>query len=184
MLITYNGMHCKRCINPPRHAIDKYLNPMHLSIDVITSSWWHLKHSRCGERRREADAPDQRWNLYFTDKLGKMNKYFIEHLFKHIFYSVQLMFLRWIPLLFRCPCFVHWRLKTCHRNRSFKRAYTQQIVTSFYYSTSHTFLYSLMLIPSIPLLADTYACFACLSWCWLSWCWSWLKVGQCWLYTD
>ena len=41
-----------------------------------------------------------------------------------------------------------------------------------------------MLIPSIPLLADLYVCFACFSWCWLSWCWSWLKVGQCWLYTD
>ena len=48
------------------------------------------------------------------------------------------------------------------------------------YSTRHTFWYSLMLIPSIPLLADSYACFACLSWCW----WSWLKVGQCWLYND
>ena len=48
------------------------------------------------------------------------------------------------------------------------------------YSTRHTFWYSLMLIPSIPLLADSYVCFACLSWCW----WSWLKVGQSWLYND
>ena len=41
-----------------------------------------------------------------------------------------------------------------------------------FYSTRHTFWYRIMLIPSIPLLADPYACFACLSWCWLSWRWS------------
>ena len=60
---------------------------------------------------------------------------------------------------------------------------TLKLVISIMYSTMHTFWYRLMLIPSIPLLADPYACFACLFWCWLSWCWSWLKVGQCWLYT-
>ena len=44
-------------------------------------------------------------------------------------------------------------------------------ICMLFYSTWHTFWYSLMLIPFIPLLADPYACFACLSWCWLSWCW-------------
>ena len=61
---------------------------------------------------------------------------------------------------------------------------TKLLAVQTNYSTRHTFWYSLMMIPSIPLLADPYVCFACLSWCWLSWCWSWLKVGQCWLYTD
>ena len=43
----------------------------------------------------------------------------------------------------------------------------KQVICINRYSTRHTFWYNLMLIPSIPLLADTYAC---LSWCWLFWC--------------
>ena len=70
--------------------------------------------------------------------------------------------------------FKYGGLRICLRNRRITRAY----------NTSHNFLYSLILIPSIPLLADSHACFAGLSWCWLYWCWSWLEVGQCWLYTD
>ena len=46
------------------------------------------------------------------------------------------------------------------------------------------FLDSLMLISTIPLFVHSYACFACLSCCWLSWYYFWLKVGQSWLFTD
>ena len=75
--------------------------------------------------------------------------------------------------------FEQWELELWYSSWTF-------LVTRHFhgYSTRHTFWYSLMLVPSIPMHADPYACFACLSWCWLSWCWSWLKVGQFWLYTD
>ena len=82
----------------------------------------------------------------------------------------------------------HWILKiiivfSLHACRFYlPRKGFDKLWTNFntvYYSTRHTFWYSLMLIPSIPMLADSYAYFACLSWCWF-----WLKVGQCWFYTE
>ena len=55
---------------------------------------------------------------------------------------------------------------TCQTSKTFKISDICQGSCAFqFYSTRHNFLYSLMLIPSIPLLADPYAYFACLFWC-------------------
>ena len=81
MPITYSGMHGKRWINPPRHVIDnKYLIAMLLSI------WRHHDNSAT----RGGSTGFQKWILYLIDKLGFMNKYFIEHSFKHKFFTCSL----------------------------------------------------------------------------------------------
>ena len=127
MSITYSGMNCKHWINPLRLVIEKH------SIAVHCSIWRHHDNIwRTPGAERGGSTGFQRWKLYFMDKLGIMNKYFTEHLIKHnFFYIVQLIFLQRIPLLCRNAVFVHWRLRTCLRNRSFAKAYIQQIVISF-----------------------------------------------------
>ena len=142
----------------------------------------------------------------------KINKTFLKETFNGVFYILfHITIIIWFQLKRRWKLerklyillninFLNWR---CNRMKEFSISFNfvfsligisllhehlfRNYDVSFIfktYSTRHIFWYSLMLIPSIPLLADPYGCFACLSWCWLSWCWSWLKVGQCWLYTD
>ena len=129
MSITYGVLFCKRLINPPRHVIHKYSNAMHLSI------WRHHdKIWRTSDAARGGSTGFHRWKLYFTDKLGIMNKYFIKHLFNHnYFYIDQLIF---FSKEYRCyvemQYFLYWGLRTCLRNESFTRAYTPQIVISFW----------------------------------------------------
>ena len=128
MSINYSGMHCKLWINPPRLVIDKHLTAMYLSIWRHHDNIW-----RTSEGARGGSTGFQGWELYFLDKLGIMNKYFIEHLLKHnVFYTVQLIFSKEFRCHVETPYFVHWRLRTCLRNRCFTRAYTQQIVKSFW----------------------------------------------------
>ena len=67
----------------------QYLIAMHLSIwRHHDNTWRTLK-----DAARGGSTCFQRWKLYLIDKLGIMNKYFIEHLFKYnVFYNVQFIF--------------------------------------------------------------------------------------------
>ena len=49
-------------------------------VFLSPSIWRH--HENIDAARGGSDC-FQRWKLHFIDKLGIMNKYFIEHLFKH-----------------------------------------------------------------------------------------------------
>ena len=122
MSITYKDMHCKCLINPPRHVIDKYLIAMHFIIWRHPDNIW-----RTSDAARSGSTGFQRWKLYFIVKLGIMNKYFMEYLFKHNvftrgFFSEEF---RWYVEM---PYLIYWRVRICLRKRGFTRAYTQQIV--------------------------------------------------------
>ena len=62
---------------------------MHLSIWRPHDNIWRTSNAARGESTRFIW-----WKLYFIDKLGIMNKYLMEYLFKHnVFYIVELIFL-------------------------------------------------------------------------------------------
>ena len=69
----------------------------------------------------------QRWKLYFINKLRVLNKYLMEHWFKHIFLTLFNYFFLTISLISNNAVFCPLKIKMYLRYRSITRAYTQQI---------------------------------------------------------